>query len=75
MFKEVDWLMNEEGSINKIDAIKTMVRKQVKLFTCIANWNGKDPVKITKEAFQNDIGLYGFTKPDSNSLKPDMKPY
>jgi len=60
MLKEVDWLMNEVGNINKIDAIKTMVGTQVKLFTCIANWNGKDPVKITKEAFQNDIKIIAY---------------
>jgi len=75
MFQEVDWLMNEEGDIRKIDSIKNMVGEHTKLITCIANWNKKDAKVVVADAIQADIGLYGFTKPDSNSIKPYMKYY
>jgi uncharacterized lipoprotein YddW (UPF0748 family) len=75
MFQEVDWLMNEEGDIKKIDSIKNMVGDHTQLITCLANWNKKDAKEVVADAAKADIGLYGFTKPDPNSLKPNMDHY
>ena len=75
MFQEVDWLMNEEGDIRKIDSIKNMVGDHTQLITCLAKWNKKDPVDVVSNAIKADIGLYGFTKPDPNSVKPYMDYY
>ena len=75
MFQEVDWLMNEEGDIKKIDSIKSMVGDHTKLITCLAKWNKKDPVEVVDNAIKADIGLYGFTKPDPNSVKPYVAHY
>jgi hypothetical protein len=75
MFQEVDWLMNEEGDIRKIDSIRNMVGENTKLITCLAKWNEKDPKIVVPDAIQANIGLYGFTKPDSNSIKPYMEYY
>lgn len=68
MFRETDILMNEDGDIESIEAIRAMIGKHTKLVTCLANWNGKDPAKIIPEAIKANIGLYGFAKPDSSSL-------
>ncbi len=75
MFQEVDWLMNEEGDLNKIDSIRNMVGSHTQLITCLASWNKKDAVKVVKDAEKAGVGLYGFTKPDANSLKPYMEYY
>ncbi len=75
MFKEVDWLMNEEGDVNRIDSVRAMVGEQTRLITCLANWNQKDPVVQVKNALTNQVGLFGFTKPDANSLKPPISYY
>ena len=75
MFQEVDWLMNEEGDLNKIDSIKNMVGNHTQLITCIAKWNKKDAKEVVVSAVKADIGLYGFTRPDPNSLKPYMDHY
>jgi len=75
MFQEVDWLMNEEGDLKKIEAIKQMVGDHTQLITCLAKWNEKDPKMVVPDALQANIGLYGFTKPDSNSVKPYMNYY
>ena len=75
MFKEVDWLMNEDGDLAKIDSIKTMVGKDTRLITCLASWNNKDAKKLVVDAVRTDVGLYGFAKPNKNSLLPPIDFY
>jgi hypothetical protein len=72
MFKEVDWLMNEAGDINSIDTIKSMIGQNTRLITCLANWNGQDAESVTNEAIKKGVGLYGFAKPNENSLLPSL---
>jgi hypothetical protein len=75
IFKQVDWLMNEAGVLTGIDAVRKMVGKNTRLLTCLANWNGQDPIKIVPQAMTTHVGLYGFTKPRQNSLPPSMDSY
>jgi hypothetical protein len=75
MFQEIDWLMNEEGDIAKIDSIKSMVGENTRLITCLANWNKKDAKTVVVDAMKNGVGLYGFVKPDSTSLLPPIAHY
>jgi len=75
MFQQIDWLMNEEGDLAKIDSIRNMVGKNTRLITCLANWNKKDAVKVVADAQKNGVGLYGFVKPDSTSLLPPISTY
>jgi hypothetical protein len=75
LFQEVDWLMNEEGDVGKIDSIRGMVGEHTRLITCLANWNKKDPVKVVDDALKNGVGLYGFTKPVTGSLLPPVEYY
>jgi len=63
MYKEVDWLMNEAGSVAAINKVKGMVGEQTKMITCMALWNGQDAAKAVPEALDAGIGLYGFTTP------------
>ncbi len=68
MFQQIDWLMNEEGDLAKIDSIKSMVGKDTDLITCLASWNKKDAKTVVFDAIKSGIGLYGFAKPNKNSL-------
>ena len=70
MYKEVDWLMNEAGDMESINAVKSEIGKQTRLITCLANWNKQDATKIVPAALKAGVGLYGFTKPGANSLLP-----
>ena len=70
MYKEVDWLMNEGGDMERIKEVRPMIGSHTRLITCLANWNGKDPTAIVPAALKEGIGLYGFTKPQANSLVP-----
>ncbi len=75
MFREIDWLMNEEGDVSKIEMIRNMVGADTQLITCLASWNKKDARKVVADALKADVGLYGFKKPDANSLLPPIDHY
>jgi hypothetical protein len=70
MYREVDWLMNEAGDLERVKALKPMIGAHTRLITCLANWNGQDPTAIVPAALKENIGLYGFTKPRADSLVP-----
>ncbi len=68
--READWLLNEAGDLQRTADAKKMIGPHTRLITCLANWNGQDPIKIVPAAAKEGIGLYGFTKPGPNSLLP-----
>ncbi len=70
MYQEVDWLMNEDGDMERMNAIRPMVGKDTRLITCLANWNGQDATKVVPAALEAGIGLYGFATPSETSLLP-----
>lgn len=63
MYKEADWLMNEAGDMNGINAVKNMIGEHTRLITCLASWNGMDATKVVPAALNAGVGLFGFTKP------------
>ena len=68
--RETDWLLNEAGDQKRTADAKRMIGPQTRLITCLANWNGQDPMQIVPAALKEGIGLYGFTKPGADSLVP-----
>ena len=70
MYKELDWLMNEGGDMERVEAVRPMIGEHTRLITCLANWNEKDPTIIVPAALKAGIGLYGFTRPQADSLVP-----
>jgi len=75
IFKEADIMMNEEGDISHVEGIRSIVGEHTRLLTCLANWNKKDPADIIPQAVKANIGLYGYTKPQANSLPPPVSYY
>lgn len=75
MFKEVDWLMNENGDLSKIDSIRAMAGGNTQLITCLASWNKQDAVTVVSNAMKTGVGLFGFAKPNANSLLPPIDQY
>lgn len=75
MFREIDWLMNENGDTGKLDTIQSMIGSQTRLITCLAQWNKQNALTVIPDALQKGIGLYGFTKPGKNSLPPPIDQY
>jgi hypothetical protein len=70
MYKEIDWMMNENGDLESVNAVKAMIGLHTRLMTCLAGWNGQDPSKIVPNAIKDGYGLYGFVKPQADSLVP-----
>ena len=68
--RETDWLLNEAGDLKRTADAKRMIGPHTRLITCLANWNAQDPMKIVPAALKEGIGLYGFTKPGTDSLLP-----
>ena len=75
MLKEVDWVLNEAGDIATTEAVRSGLGRHTRLVTCLANWNGQDPVKVIPAAIKENVGLYGFTKPVIGSLMPPVDYY
>ena len=75
IFKEADIFMNEEGDISHVEGIRHIVGEHTRLMTCVARWNEKDPSVIIPQAIKANIGLFGFTKPQINSLLPSVSYY
>ncbi|MDR1498651.1 MAG: family 10 glycosylhydrolase [Puniceicoccales bacterium] len=75
LLKEVDWVMNEAGDAKTTAAMRKKVGKHTRLITCLANWNGQDPLKIVPAAAAQGVSLYGFTKPTKSSLLPPISYY
>ena len=75
MLKQVDWVLNEAGDIATTEAVRSMLGKNTRLVTCLANWNGQDPTKVIPAAIREKVGLYGFTKPVSGSMMPPVDYY
>ena len=68
--RECDWLLNEAGDKGRTEDARRMIGPQTRLITCLANWNGQNPLEIVPAAMKDGIGLYGFTKPGNDSLLP-----
>ena len=75
MLKEVDWVLNEAGDIATTESVRSMLGKDTRLITCLANWNKQDPTKVAPAALNANVGLYGFTKPVIGSLLPPVDYY
>lgn len=68
LLKEVDWLMNEAGDIERTTTMRGLVGNETKLITCLANWNKQDPAVIVPASIKEKVGLYGFTRPVKGSM-------
>ena len=55
--------------------VRNMVGKDTRLITCLANWNSQDPKVVVPAAIEAGVGLFGFTKPSTNSLLPPIENY
>ena len=75
MFKEADIFMNEEGNNSLVEDIRNIVGEHTRLMTCLASWNKKDPAVVIPQALKANIGLFGFTKPQINSMLPPVSYY
>ena len=71
MFREVDWLMNEAGDLEGVEASRRAAGPHTQLVTCLAEWNKVDAKTLVPQAIASGVGLYGFAQAGADGfLKP-----
>ncbi|MDR0705305.1 MAG: family 10 glycosylhydrolase [Planctomycetaceae bacterium] len=75
ILKEVDWLQNEAGDLQRTQNAHKLMGLQTRLITTVANWNHQNPLEVVPDAIKQNVGLYGFTKPTVGTLPPPVSHY
>jgi hypothetical protein len=74
LVKEVDWLMNEGGSVEDLKRVRRELGRG-NLLNCLARWNRADARTVVPASLEAGFGLYGFTRPVTGSLLPSVDDY
>jgi len=76
MFREVDWVMNETPTPEKIEAVRQTVGPHTKLIQCVSGGSmNYDASKVLADPRYQDMGLYGFAPwPDPQTTLPPDPP-
>lgn len=76
MLREVDWMMDESGTPQAMRAAAPMFGTHTRQLLCVVGWGDKhDARKICTDAAAADYGIYGFSKPDPDSLPLPVATY
>ncbi len=76
MLREVDWVMNETPTPEKLDATRQMVGPHAKLIQCVSGGSAEyDASKVIDNPKYQEVGLYGFAPwPDPKTTMPPDPP-
>ena len=76
MLKEVDWMMDESGNPEALRAIASMFGPQTRQVLCVVGWGDQhDARKVCTSTANADFGIYGFSKPNPDSLPLPIETY
>ncbi len=71
MFREVDWLMNENPDPTSLAKAKEATGIHTRLVQCLCGWGSQhDAAKVISNPLYKDIGFYGFARPDDTTFPP-----
>lgn len=71
LFKEVDWLMNEAPDPERLDEVREKIGVNSTIVQCLCGWGpNHDASKVINDPRYNEVGFFGFAKPDFTSLPP-----
>jgi alpha-L-fucosidase len=69
VFKEADWLMDESGTPEAMRAVASRLGARTQPMLCLVGWGDRhDARKILADPASRAYGIYGFSKPGTNSL-------
>ncbi len=76
MLRQVDWVMNETPTPEKLDATRQMVGSHARLIQCVSGGSTEyDASKVLSNPKYKDVGLYGFAPwPDPKTTLPPDPP-
>mgnify|MGYP006425865947 CR=1 FL=1 len=63
MYRDVEWLMGEQGKLNEIEELKISLGTNSQFITCMSDFGHSDATVEVPNAIEAGIGLYGYAKP------------
>ncbi|MCU0917623.1 MAG: alpha-L-fucosidase, partial [Planctomycetes bacterium] len=76
MLREVDWMMDESGTPEALRGVASMLGPQARQLLCVVGWGDRhDARKIVSDAANADYGIYGFSRPNPDSLPLPVETY
>jgi hypothetical protein len=76
VFKETDWLMDESGTPDAMRAVAPRLGQRTRPMLCLVGWGDRhDARKILSDPANRAYGIYGFSKPGTNSLPLPITDY
>jgi hypothetical protein len=76
IFKEIDWLMNENPDAAGLDFARKLVGPKVQFVQCLVGWGDQhDAKKYLSGQVPPELAIYGFAKPNENSLPLPIAEY
>jgi len=68
---QVDWLMNEHPNPDTLEAAARAIGPHTTLIQCVCGWGEEhDAAMILNDPRYNEVGLYGFARPDPGTTLP-----
>jgi len=69
VFQEADWFMDESGTPEAVRAIASRLGPRTRQMLCLVGWGDHhDARKVLSDPANLAYGIYGFSKPGTNSL-------
>jgi alpha-L-fucosidase len=69
VFKEADWLMDESGTPDAMRSVAPRLGRRTQPMLCLVGWGDRhDARKVLSDPANQVYGIYGFSKPGTNSL-------
>lgn len=69
MLREIDWMMDESGTPEALCSVLPMLGSHARPVLCVVGWGDRhDARKIVTDAANAVCGIYGFSRPGTDSL-------
>jgi hypothetical protein len=71
MFREVDWLMNENPDFSTLESARRAAGPNTKIVQCVCGWGSAHNATYLIRTFTGkNVGFYGFAAPDPKTTLP-----
>ncbi|MEI7901172.1 MAG: hypothetical protein WCK89_13045, partial [bacterium] len=75
MLREVDWMMDESGTPSAMRDVAPMFGPQTRQLLCVVGWASHNARKICTDSANAGFGIYGFSRPNPDSLPLPIENY
>ncbi|MBM4154367.1 MAG: hypothetical protein FJ221_04995 [Lentisphaerae bacterium] len=76
LLREVDWMMDESGAPDALRGVAHMLGPHTRPVLCVVGWGDRhDARRVVADAANAEFGIYGFSKPNPDSLPLPVERY